>query len=85
MNNKCNTCAKFLTCKKKECKKVTFVEAGILERPKTIKEKNLKKQNIYSFDEMTKVMQKIGISAEKWIKRNNTNKRGIEDKLIIRI
>ena len=34
MNNKCNTCAKFLTCSRKECKKVSFVEAGILEKPK---------------------------------------------------
>lgn len=36
MNEKCNTCAKFLTCNKKDCNKITFVKAGILEKPKTI-------------------------------------------------
>lgn len=36
MNNKCNTCAKFLTCNKKECKRITFVQAEILEKPKQI-------------------------------------------------
>lgn len=39
MNNKCNNCAKFLTCNKEKCKKIPFVEAGILDKPKTIKEK----------------------------------------------
>lgn len=37
MNNKCNLCAKFLTCNRKDCNKITFVEAGILDKPKTIK------------------------------------------------
>lgn len=36
MNNKCNTCAKFLTCNKKECKKTTFVQAEILDKPQII-------------------------------------------------
>lgn len=36
MNNKCNTCAKFLTCNRKECKKITFVQAKILDKPKNI-------------------------------------------------
>lgn len=40
MNNKCNNCAKFLTCNRKECKKVTFIEAGILDKPKRIKKRN---------------------------------------------
>lgn len=34
MNNKCNNCAKFLTCNQKECKKISFIQAGILDRPK---------------------------------------------------
>lgn len=34
MNNKCNICAKFLTCNKKECKPITFVKANILDKPK---------------------------------------------------
>ena len=37
MNNKCNICAKFLTCSKKECKPTTFVKANILDKPKEIK------------------------------------------------
>lgn len=36
MNNKCNICAKFLTCNREECNKVTFVQAKILEKPKNI-------------------------------------------------
>ena len=40
MNNQCNNCAKFLTCNRKKCNKVTFVEAGILDKPKTIKNDN---------------------------------------------
>lgn len=38
MNNKCNTCAKQFTCSRKECKKVTFVQAKILEKPRKEKE-----------------------------------------------
>lgn len=34
MNNKCNNCAKFLTCNRKKCEKVSFVEAQILDKPK---------------------------------------------------
>lgn len=30
--NKCNNCAKFLTCDRKECDQVTFLQAGQLER-----------------------------------------------------
>lgn len=37
MNNKCNLCARFLTCNGKNCNKITFVEAGILDKPKMIK------------------------------------------------
>lgn len=37
MNNKCNNCAKLLTCNKKECNKITFVEAGILDKPQIVK------------------------------------------------
>lgn len=32
--NKCNNCAKFLTCDRKECNQVTFIQAGILDKPK---------------------------------------------------
>lgn len=36
--NKCSICAKFLTCNRKECKKITFREAGILDKPKIKKQ-----------------------------------------------
>lgn len=39
MDNKCNNCAKFLTCNRQDCKKITFVEAGILDRPIRIDKK----------------------------------------------
>lgn len=41
MNNKCNNCGKFLTCDKKECKKITFVEAEIIEKPKRRRRKQM--------------------------------------------
>lgn len=34
MNDKCNICAKFLICNRKDCRKVSFVEADILDKPK---------------------------------------------------
>lgn len=37
MNNKCNNCAKFLTCDRRTCEKITFVEAGIIDKPKIAK------------------------------------------------
>lgn len=43
MEKKCNNCAKFLTCSKKECNKITYIEAGILDKPE-IKERNKRKQ-----------------------------------------
>ena len=33
--NKCNNCAKFLTCDRRKCDKVTFLQAGQLERLET--------------------------------------------------
>lgn len=32
--NKCNNCAKFLTCDRRQCNQVTFLQAGQLERIK---------------------------------------------------
>ena len=43
--SKCNNCTKFLTCDRKECKQVTFIQAGILDKPKEIKkERNSEKK-----------------------------------------
>lgn len=33
--NKCNNCAKFLTCDRRQCDQVTFLQAGQLERLET--------------------------------------------------
>lgn len=33
--NKCNNCAKFLTCDRRKCEQVTFLQAGQLERLET--------------------------------------------------
>lgn len=33
MQDNCRTCAKQPTCDRKECKKITYVSAGILEQP----------------------------------------------------
>ena len=30
--NKCNNCAKFLTCNRKECDQVTFLQAGQIDK-----------------------------------------------------
>lgn len=32
VKRKCNTCTKFLTCDRKECKKVTFYSANIIDK-----------------------------------------------------
>lgn len=33
--NKCNNCAKFLTCDKRQCNQITFLQAGQLDRLET--------------------------------------------------
>ena len=33
MNNKCNNCAKFLTCNRSKCEKISFLESEILDKP----------------------------------------------------
>lgn len=37
MNNKRNICAKFLTCNRKDCEKISFVEADLTDKPKKVK------------------------------------------------
>lgn len=79
MNNKCNLCAKFLTCNRQKCKKITFVEAKILEKPKTIINKDWEQQVLKTANEI----RKVGITLEEYLKTLNKNKREIEDRLII--
>lgn len=45
MNNKCNNCVKFLTCNRRECKQVTFIQANQIERAKTKETEEFKWKN----------------------------------------
>lgn len=38
---KCNNCTKFLTCNRKNCKQVTYLQAGQIEKLEIKKEKSL--------------------------------------------
>lgn len=70
MNNKCNNCAKFLTCDRKECKKITFVEAGILDKPKNIK-RSSKSFGITmqeAEENLRKAMQRLSIQTSQYSK-----------------
>ena len=40
--NKCNNCAKFLTCDRRQCNRVTFLQAGQQDRVKVKEKKNEK-------------------------------------------
>lgn len=79
--NKCNNCAKFLTCDRRQCDQVTFLQAGQLERLET----NLKYLRIdfntitlqKSLEELRKAICQFGIVAKealeedkkKWIEK----------------
>lgn len=66
--NKCNNCAKFLTCDRRQCDQVTFLQAGQLERLET----NLKYLRIdfntitlqKSLEELRKAICQFGIVAK---------------------
>lgn len=64
MNNKCNNCAKFLTCNRKECKKISFVEAKVLDRPRKIKRNDA----IEAWANLTISMQEAGEQLQKLCK-----------------
>ncbi len=71
MNNKCNNCAKFLTCDRKKCKKITFVKAGIIDKPKIVKRDGngfidfmISMQEMQEAEEnLRKAMQRISIQT----------------------
>lgn len=70
MNNQCNNCAKFLTCNRKNCNKITFVEAGILDKPKMIKNDNeIVLEALMNFGEtMEETYYSIQIMCKEWLK-----------------
>ena len=72
--NKCNNCAKFLTCDRRQCDQVTFLQAGQLERLET----NLKYLRIdfntitlqKSLEELRKAICQFGIVAKEALEEN---------------
>lgn len=74
MNNKCNTCAKQFTCNRKECKKVTFVQAKILDKPK-------KRKTILSRKNAKNLFNELGYSKiwcnEGFYYYNSTNNKTV--------
>lgn len=86
---RCSDCAKFLTCNKQNCEKVTFVKAGIIDRPKKIIKKELQELIIESGLSLKKAMGnmadavlKFGIAIEE-TSRQMKAKPSKEDSLII--
>lgn len=69
MNNKCNICAKFLTCNRKDCKKISFVEAEILDRPRKIKRNNA----IEAWANLSTSMQEAGELLQKAMQNIQTS------------
>lgn len=66
MNNKCNNCAKFLTCNKKQCKRISFVEAEILDKPKIKVEYDKKLDEFYyTTQEAAKQLQQLQRAIQK--------------------
>ena len=56
--NKCNNCTKFLTCNRKECIQVTYLQAGQIDR---VEAKNNK---IFKYDYSKKSKLDINSYAE---------------------
>ena len=70
--NKCNNSAKFLTCDRKECDQVTFLQAGQLERIKY--SRNFFKINPNSLEESMEQFRKaichFGMVAKELLEEN---------------
>ena len=59
--NKCNNCAKFLTCDRRKCNQITFLQAGQLER---VEVKQLKIDIEYDARLLVDGLSKAGITLE---------------------
>lgn len=80
--NKCNNCAKFLTCDRKECYQVTFLQAGQLERIKY--SRNFFKINpnslAESMEQFRKAICNFGIVAKEALEEDKKKfKKGLEE------
>ena len=59
--NKCNNCAKFLTCDRRKCDQVTFLQAGQLDR---LEVNQLKIDIEYDARLLLDVLSKFGMTLE---------------------
>ena len=59
--DKCNNCAKFLTCDRRKCNQITFLQAGQLER---VEVKQLKIDIEYDARLLVDGLSKAGITLE---------------------
>lgn len=73
--NKCNNCTKFLTCDRKQCNQVTFLQSGQLER---VEVKQLKVDREYDFRLLVNGIYKAGITSQQAI--NNLKQNCLEIK-----
>ena len=64
--NKCNNCAKFLTCDRRKCDQVTFLQANQLEKIEYSKDFLKNNTNILkeSFEEFKKFICEFGMVAK---------------------
>lgn len=73
--NKCNNCTKFLTCDRRECKQITFLQAEQLDRIK-IKPQYLKidsKALEKSIEEFSKAIYQFEILVKKRLEEDTKN------------
>ena len=80
--NKCNNCAKFLTCDRRKCEQVTFLQAGQLERLEYSRNFFKIKQNSLaeSIEQFRKAICNFGIVAKEALEEDKKKfKKGLEE------
>ena len=82
--DKCNNCAKFLTCDRRQCNQITFLQAGQLDRLET----NLKYLKIdintftlqKSIEEFRKALCEFGMITKRALEEDKKKfKKGLEE------
>lgn len=78
--NKCNNCAKFLTCDRRKCNQITFLQVGQLER---LEVKQLKIDIEYDTRLLVDGLSKAGMTLEQVLNNVKNNclemKKSIEE------
>ena len=76
--NKCNNCAKFLTCDRRKCNQITFLQAGQLDR---LEVKQLKIDIEYDARLLSDGLSKFGMTLEQALNnlKDNCLKISIEE------